>query len=103
MKENLMPDLAMFLTVKEASRSILHDLRFNIVKRLYEKGPQSVTELMISLREEQSVISSHLKTLRASNWVHSQKSGKQRIYSIDQSHIKKMIEWAEKMPMPKED
>lgn len=48
------------------------------------KKPMSVTELADSLGQEQSMISHNLKPLLQCNFVHIEREGKRRIYSVNQ-------------------
>jgi DNA-binding transcriptional ArsR family regulator len=51
------------------------------------KQPMSVTELAEALGQEQSMISHNLKPLLECNFVYTQRSGKRRIYSINEETV----------------
>lgn len=54
---------------------------------LLQKEELSVGAIAQTLEMEQSAISHQLKTLRTSRLVKSKKSGKNRIYSLDDLHV----------------
>ena len=64
-------------------RSIKHDIRVKIIDLLQEHGEQTVTDLYIRLRIEQSVCSQHLAILRRAGIVKSRRNGKFIYYSIN--------------------
>lgn len=57
--------------------------RFEIV-RLVSKRPHTVTEICEALDSKQTKISNDLKCLRDCGYVHVEKSGNSRIYSLDE-------------------
>lgn len=57
------------------------------------KGSACVNDISINLNISQSAVSHQLKNLRASNLVKAQKVGQTTIYSIQDNHIKVIIEY----------
>ena len=53
---------------------------------------RSVTEIAESLNMEQSTISHQLRVLRQNKLVRVRRDGKQMYYSLDDDHVKKIIE-----------
>ena len=101
-KKNIMPDLARFVVLKDMARAVMQDTRMAILKKLYEDGKQTVTQLIELTGEDQSVVSSHLKKLRDAGLVENEKTGKYRHYYVSKAHFHALIEWVERMPTNKE-
>lgn len=64
-------------------KAIEHKFRWEICKELAEKGEQSVTQLWIIFRCEQSVVSQHLAILRTHGYVNTRRDGKEVFYSLN--------------------
>lgn len=71
-------------------RAVNHKLRQRILEILQEDGPQTVTDLYIRMRLEQSVASQHLAILRRAGIVKKEKSGKFRYYFLDTEKAKEI-------------
>lgn len=67
-----------------------NETRWKIVKKL-SKGDLTVSELCVSLNEEQSKISHSLKVLLNCNIVFSRRDGKNIIYSLNKKTIRPLI------------
>ncbi|MBU2640164.1 MAG: metalloregulator ArsR/SmtB family transcription factor [Nanoarchaeota archaeon] len=65
--------------------------KFKIIMALKE-SPLSVTEIINTLKEEQSKISHNLKSLTQCHIVEVKKQGKKRIYELNKDTILPMIE-----------
>ncbi len=65
--------------------------RLRILYTLFD-DEQSVGEIAESLGMEQSTISHQLKVLRTNKLVRLRREGKQIYYSLDDDHVKKIIE-----------
>lgn len=79
-----------FLQVKKSSlilRALNHKLRQQILKLLEEQIKQTVTEIYIQLRLEQSVASQHLAILRRAGIVKTQREGKFIYYLLNHDRI----------------
>lgn len=73
-------------------RAINHKLRQNIYSYLEEVGRQTVTELYVYFRLEQSVTSQHLAILRKAGFVKTERDGKFIYYSVNNERVAKVIE-----------
>ena len=62
---------------------------------LLRKGARSVTELAAALPVSQPAVSQHLQVLRDARLVRVQKSGQQRIYSIDPEGVAELRSYLE--------
>ena len=71
-------------------RAINHPLRRQILELLEEKQQANVTEIYCALSIEQSVASQHLKILRESNIVETQRKGRVIIYRVNYNHLSKL-------------
>ena len=67
------------------------ELRLKILENLLAK-PMSVEELAEKTGTERSTVSHSLKVLKDCSYVKSEKSGKERIYSLTESFVKEMPE-----------
>lgn len=65
--------------------------RLSIVIFLLEKKA-NVTEITMQLKMSQPAVSHHLRLLKTSGILKSHKSGKQVYYSINDDHVKRIIE-----------
>jgi DNA-binding transcriptional ArsR family regulator len=83
------------LAIKKASiiiRSINHKLRQQIIKLLEESEQQTVTEIYVKMRIEQSVASQHLAILRRSGVVLTNRDGKYITYSVNKVRLKEIAD-----------
>jgi|TARA_Y100000034_G_scaffold135022_1_gene205366 ArsR family transcriptional regulator len=71
-------------------KTLSNETRFQIIKLLM-KGPKSVMEISHSLNFEQSRVSHNLRRLECCGFINLKSKGKQRIYSIDQTHMKPIM------------
>jgi DNA-binding transcriptional ArsR family regulator len=71
-------------------RAIDHPLRRKILKLLEEKEPIKVTDIYVNLRIEQSVASQHLKILRESKIVETERKGKSILYKPNYNNLTKL-------------
>ena len=74
-------------------RAINHPLRQNILQNLHRNETMSVTELYVSLRLEQAVVSCHLAILRKAGFVLRKRKGKHNYYSVNQQRLDLVHEW----------
>lgn len=78
------------LEIKKAAtilRSLNNPIRKKIIDHLLIKDGSTVTEILVSLREEQTIISQHLAILRRSRIVTFLKKGKYVYYFLDTKRI----------------
>ena len=71
-------------------RAIDHPLRKRILRLLDAKKDTTVTDIFVHLRIEQSVASHHLKILRDSKLVETERHGKSIIYKPEYANILKL-------------
>ena len=71
-------------------RAINHPLRKRILQFLEEKQQASVTEIYCAFGLEQSVASQHLKILRESNIVVTERKGRVILYKANYNHLSKL-------------
>lgn len=74
------------------TRAIRHKLRLRILDLLEQKGKLSVTELFVELRLDQSTVSQHLAILQSVGIVKSERDGKLKYYSINESRVELILE-----------
>ena len=58
---------------------------------LLSNGPKNVTEIVESLKQEQSMISHNLRPLVRCKFVHAKRDGKARVYSLNKKTIDPII------------
>jgi ArsR family transcriptional regulator, virulence genes transcriptional regulator len=78
------------LGIKKAQmvlRALNHKLRMQIIQVIHQGGKVTVTDIYISMRLDQSVVSQHLAILRRVGIVKTQRSGKYVYYFINQERI----------------
>lgn len=73
-------------------RALNHKLRMKMVDYL-DGNSQTVTDIMIEFRLEQSVASQHLAILRRHGIVATEKVGKYVFYSTDMDRIDEISSW----------
>jgi len=76
--------------VGKVFRAIDHPLRKKILRLLEEKQPVKVTDVYVNLRIEQSVASQHLKILRESKIVETERKGKSILYKPNYNNLTKL-------------
>lgn len=78
-------------------KAINHKLRQVIIDILIAEPRMSVTDLYIRMREEQSVISSHLAILRSVKIVKTARDGKSIRYSVNKERLEQILSLATQM------
>lgn len=73
----------------EIMRALAHPLRLRIIALLVDKKSASVQTIYTSLREEQSVISQHLRILRQAGLVETAREGKFIHYLLAVARLEK--------------
>lgn len=87
----------------EIARALLQKDRLRIMERLGLVGAQTVTELYVHFRVEQSEISQHLKPLRQIGVVKATRQGKYTSYQIDEQHLDQILQVLEQLDPSEED
>ncbi len=82
---------AEYLPYKLLLRAIANESRFAIISLLREK-PFSVGEICGKLGFEQSRVSHNLKCLLDCGFVNSEQNGRNRIYALDDSTVRPMLQ-----------
>ena len=75
----------------ELLRAISHPLRIKMIKFIDENDQTNVNNIYRSLRLEQSITSQHLRTLRDSSIVQSNRNGKYIHYSLNYKKIDEVM------------
>lgn len=78
-------------------RALNNPFRFKILDIIRTKGQVNVTELQVSTREAQPVVSQHLKILRDIGAVKTKRDGKYINYVVDDNRINKIFELSDKL------
>lgn len=76
--------------VEEVFHAILHPLRKRILQLLEEKQQVRVTDIYVCLRIEQSVASFHLRILRDTKLVVTERKGKSILYRPNYTNLIKL-------------
>ena len=95
--ENLKLD---FLRLKKAAmilRALNHKLRQLLVRLIDEHQKMTVTEIYVSLKLEQSVVSQHLAILRRAGIVLTEREGKFIFYSLNYKRLKEINAFVEQL------
>jgi DNA-binding transcriptional ArsR family regulator len=95
--ENLKLD---FLRLKKAAmilRALNHKLRQQLLKLVDEHEKITVTEIYVSLRLEQSVVSQHLAILRRAGIVITKREGKFIYYSLNYKRLHEINNFVEQL------
>lgn len=83
-------------------RAVNHPLRQSMINLINKKQPVNVTDIYVNLRIEQSVASQHLRILRGSQVVKTQRDGKQILYSLNNARITQIAACAETLVTTKQ-
>ena len=89
-----------FIRLKKAAmilRALNHKLRQQLLKLIDEHEKITVTEIYVSLRLEQSVVSQHLAILRRAGIVITRREGKFIFYSLNFNRIKEINGFVEQL------
>ena len=95
--ENLKLD---FLRLKKAAmilRALNNKLRQQLLKLVDEHDKITVTEIYVSLRLEQSVVSQHLAILRRAGIVITKREGKFIYYSLNYKRLQEINNFVEQL------
>ncbi len=90
-KPDKMPELEVLFELADLFKVFGDSTRLRIMYTLFE-DEHSVGEIAESLGMEQSTISHQLRVLRTNKLVKIRREGKQIYYSLDDDHVKKIIE-----------
>ena len=71
-------------------RALNHELRQRILALVHENKRMRVTPIYVKLRQEQSVISSHLGILRKAGIVIAEKEGQNVFYSVNYKRVEEI-------------
>jgi len=89
-KKFVQKDIINFSDVKRAAvviRALNNPVRKRIIEYLLNNETATVTDMVINLREEQTLISQHLNILRSGKIVTFLKKGKNVYYFVDKQRI----------------
>ncbi len=73
-------------------RALAQETRLCVLMHLSQTKERSVTDLMLELNCEQSLLSHHLTDLRAKGILNSRREGKKNLYSINNEQIIPLLE-----------
>ncbi len=90
-KENNIPELEILFELADLFKVFGDSTRLRIMYTLFD-DERSVGEIAESLNMEQSTVSHQLRVLRTNKLVKIRREGKQIYYSLDDDHVKKVIE-----------
>ena len=90
-KDNNIPELEILFELADLFKVFGDSTRLRIMYTLFE-DEHSVGEIAQLLNMEQSTISHQLRVLRTNKLVKIRRDGKQIYYSLDDDHVKKVIE-----------
>ena len=90
-KENNIPELEILFELADLFKVFGDSTRLRIMYTLFD-AERSVGEIAESLNMEQSTVSHQLRVLRTNKLVKIRREGKQIYYSLDDDHVKKVIE-----------
>lgn len=89
-----------FLRLKKSAmilRALNHKLRQQLLRLIDEHKKITVTEIYVSLRLEQSVVSQHLAILRRAGIVITKREGKFIFYSLNYKRINEVNNFVEQL------
>ena len=78
-------------------RAINHNLRQQMLQLIHKKERIKVTDIFVTFRLEQSVVSQHLAILRKAGLVGTEREGKTIFYSVNYSRLKQLHVAAEQL------
>lgn len=90
-QHNEMPDLEVLFDLADLFKVFGDSTRLRIMVTISE-NEMSVLNIAETLNMEQSTISHQLRVLRQNKLVRVRRDGKQIYYSLDDDHVKKIIE-----------
>ena len=90
-KDKNMPDIEMLFELADLFKVFGDSTRLRIMVMISD-SEMAVNDIAESLRMEQSTISHQLRVLRQNKLVRVRRDGKQMYYSLDDDHVKKIIE-----------
>lgn len=90
-KNNEIPDIEMLFELADLFKVFGDSTRLRIMVTISE-SEMSVLNIAETLNMEQSTISHQLRVLRQNKLVRVRREGKQIYYSLDDDHVKKIIE-----------
>ncbi len=73
-------------------KALAHETRLCVLMHLSKTKEKSVSDLMLELDCEQSLLSHHLTDLRAKGILNSRRDGKRNLYSINNEQIIPLLE-----------
>ena len=73
-------------------RALAHETRLCALMQLSKTKEKSVSDLMLEIDCEQSLLSHHLTDLRAKGILNSRRDGKKNLYSINNEQIIPLLE-----------
>ena len=89
--DNNIPDIEILFELADLFKVFGDSTRLRVMVTISD-SERSVTEIAESLNMEQSTISHQLRVLRQNKLVRVRRDGKQMYYSLDDDHVKKIIE-----------
>ena len=89
--DNNIPDIEILFELADLFKVFGDSTRLRVMVTISD-SERSVTEIAESLNMEQSTISHQLRVLRQNKLVRVRREGKQMYYSLDDDHVKKIIE-----------
>ena len=89
--ENVIPESEVLFEVADLFKVFSDSTRLRILYAISE-GEMNVQSIAETLGMEQSTISHQLRILRNNKLVRGRRDGKQIYYSLDDDHVKKIIE-----------
>ena len=73
-------------------KALAHETRLCVLRHLAQNKEKSVSDLMIEVGCEQSLLSHHLTDLRAKGILNSRREGQKNLYSINNEQIIPLLE-----------
>ena len=89
--ENVIPESEVLFELADLFKVFSDSTRLRILYAISE-GEMNVQSIAETLGMEQSIISHQLRILRNNKLVRGRRDGKQIYYSLDDDHVKKIIE-----------
>lgn len=91
MENNKAPDIEVLFELADLFKVFGDSTRLRVMVTLSD-SEMSVNDIADALQMEQSTISHQLRVLRQNKLVRVRRDGKQMYYSLDDDHVKKIIE-----------